>query len=144
MNLDNLFQRVDRTGRLLQPGGEAGGHGEGAAGAAHAADGREPRAAQPLPGDPDLQQRPLHPAQPGELTSSSSWVLMLTSTLQQLAPASLGSGLMSQHQQAALLQAAAQGGPLPLLPLTTPTTSDPPLSSIDTIAPLQHTFQVHT
>ena len=69
---------------------------------------------------------------------------MLTSILQQLAPASLGSGLMSQHQQAALLQAAAQGGPLPLLPLTTPTTSDPPLSSIDTIAPLQHTFQVHT
>ena len=68
---------------------------------------------------------------------------VLTS-LQQLAPASLGSGLMSQHQQAALLQAAAQGGPLPMLPLTTPTTSDPPLSSIDTIAPLQHTFQVHT
>ena len=68
MNLDNLFQRVDRTGRLLQPGGEAGGHGEGATGAAHAADGGEPRAAQPLPGDPDLQQRPLHPAQPGEPT----------------------------------------------------------------------------
>ena len=49
------------SGRLLLPCGEAGRHGEGETGPADAADGREPRPAQPLPG-----ARPLRPpARPG-------------------------------------------------------------------------------